>query len=79
MLRYFEAGGSVRKAISVIKKRSGRHEESIREYQMGAPTGITVGPPLAGFRGILTGVPVFTGGAEDLMRRESRSHRDEVE
>lgn len=79
MLRYFEAGGSVRKAISVIKKRSGRHEESIREFQMGSPGGITVGPPLAGFRGILTGVPVFTGGAEDLMRREPRSRQDEVE
>ncbi|HVT07678.1 MAG TPA: ATPase domain-containing protein [Polyangia bacterium] len=79
MLRYFEAAGSVRKAISVIKKRSGRHEESIREFQMGSPTGISVGPPLSGFRGILTGVPVFTGGTEELMPRDSQSRRDDVE
>ncbi|MES1157768.1 MAG: ATPase domain-containing protein [Haliangium ochraceum] len=79
MLRYFEAGGAVRKAISVIKKRSGRHEESIREFQMGSPHGITVGPPLAGFRGILTGVPVYTGGTEELMPRGEQSRRDETE
>jgi circadian clock protein KaiC len=79
MLRYFEAGGSVRKAISVIKKRSGRHEETIREFQMGSPRGITVGPPLTGFRGILTGVPVYTGGTEKLMPRDPESHREETE
>jgi circadian clock protein KaiC len=79
MLRYFEAAGTVRKAISVIKKRSGRHEESIREYQMGSPMGITVGPPLSGFSGILTGVPVYTGGTEQLMPKGAQSRRDETE
>ncbi|MES1157972.1 MAG: ATPase domain-containing protein [Haliangium ochraceum] len=79
MLRYFEAGGAVRKAISVIKKRSGRHEESIREFQMGSPRGITVGPPLSGFSGILTGVPVYRGGSEELMPRGAQSRRDETE
>jgi circadian clock protein KaiC len=70
LLRYFEADGAVRKAISVVKKRSGAHEETIREYRMGAPTGISVGHPLSGFRGILTGVPSYVGGSERLMSRE---------
>ncbi len=43
MLRYFEAGGAIRKAISVVKKRSGAHEETIREYRMGPPDGVSVG------------------------------------
>jgi circadian clock protein KaiC len=59
-LRYFEAGGRVRKAISVLKKRSGRHEDAIRELTLDTG-GISVGEPLADFRGVLTGVPVFTG------------------
>ena len=67
MLRYFEAEGAVRKAISVVKKRSGVHEETIREYRMGPPRGISVGDPLTGFRGILTGVPSYTGGTRTLM------------
>ncbi len=79
MLRYFEADGAVRKAISVIKKRSGRHEDSIREFQMGGPQGISVGPPLSGFRGILTGVPVYTGKTQELMPRGAGTHRDETE
>lgn len=70
MLRYFEAAGAVRKAISVIKKRSGSHEDTIREFRMGTPDGITVGKPLAGFRGVLTGVPTYEGGADKLMSRE---------
>jgi circadian clock protein KaiC len=70
MLRYFEAGGAVRKAISVVKKRSGAHEETIREYRMGRPHGISIGEPLSGFRGVLTGVPTYVGGAERLMTRE---------
>jgi circadian clock protein KaiC len=57
MLRYFEAGGRVRKAISVLKKRSGTHEESIRELTFDAQ-GIHLSEPLMGYRGILTGVPV---------------------
>jgi len=57
LLRYFEARGEVRQAISVIKKRGGQHERTIREFGL-EPEGIQVGPPLVGFRGVLTGVPV---------------------
>lgn len=56
LLRYFEYGGKVKKAISVVKKRSGPHEESIRELQF-SENGISLSEPLAQFRGILTGVP----------------------
>jgi circadian clock protein KaiC len=57
LLRYFEYAGKVKKAISVLKKRSGAHEESIRELYFDG-RGIHVSEPLAQFRGILTGVPV---------------------
>jgi circadian clock protein KaiC len=60
LLRYFEARGEIRQAISVIKKRSGRHERTIREFRMGAD-GISVGEPLREFRGVLTGVPTYEG------------------
>ena len=57
MLRYFEARGEVRQAISVVKKRGGAHERSIRDFRM-SNAGLHVGEPLRNFRGILTGVPV---------------------
>ena len=57
LLRYFEAEGEVRQAISVLKKRGGSHERSIRGFQM-TSKGLEIGPPLRQFRGILTGVPV---------------------
>jgi circadian clock protein KaiC len=66
MLRYFEAGGAVRRALSVVKKRSGRHENTIREFRI-SPDGIRVGEPLTKFRGVLTGVPVFDGGRGALI------------
>ena len=56
LFRYFEYGGRVKKAISVMKKRSGAHEESIRELRFDA-AGIHLSEPLTQFRGILTGVP----------------------
>ena len=62
LLRYFEAQGQVRQAISVMKKRGGEHERSIREFRMEGGR-IQVGPPLRNFRGILTGVPVLEDGA----------------
>src|SRR5690606_19767180 len=52
LLRYFEATGQVRRAFSVIKKRAGPHEHTIREYQID-DTGLSLGPPLAQFHGIL--------------------------
>ncbi|HEY4185876.1 MAG TPA: ATPase domain-containing protein [Polyangia bacterium] len=71
MLRFFEADGRVRKAMSVMKKRSGFHEDTIREFRMGPPHGISVGEPLTGFRGILTGVPNYVGTSETLMTSAS--------
>jgi len=56
LLRYFEAEGEVRQAISVMKKRGGRHERSIRDFHMDE-AGLHVGEPLRNYRGILTGVP----------------------
>jgi circadian clock protein KaiC len=66
MLRYFEYAGQVRRALSVVKKRSGYHEQTIREFQLGAQ-GITVGPPLTQFSGIFSGTPVYTGDESPLM------------
>lgn len=66
LMRYFEAKGEVRQIISVVKKRGGAHERSIREFKM-AEGRIQVGEPLRDFRGILTGVPVFEGGNGGLM------------
>jgi circadian clock protein KaiC len=65
LMRYFETKGEVRQAISVVKKRGGAHERTIREFRLEAGR-ITVGPPLRDFRGILTGVPIFEGGASLL-------------
>jgi circadian clock protein KaiC len=56
LLRYFEAEGEVRQAISVMKKRGGHHERSIRSFRMDAH-GLHIGEPLREYRGILTGVP----------------------
>ena len=61
ILRYFESGGRVRQAASVIKRRRGPHERSLRELTM-HPGGIEVGEPLQQFRGILTGVPDVNEG-----------------
>ena len=66
LFRYFEAKGEIRQAISVVKKRDGGHERSIREFHM-QDGGIRVGPPLRNFHGILAGTPTFTGNVEDLI------------
>jgi circadian clock protein KaiC len=58
LLRYFETRGTVRQAISVMKKRGGQHERTIRDFSL-EPGGIRVGEPLRNFRGVLTGVPVY--------------------
>jgi circadian clock protein KaiC len=65
LLRYFEAAGEVHQAISIVKKRGGAHERTIREFSLGEG-GIRVGAPLRQFRGILTGVPVYDGRSETL-------------
>ena len=66
LLRFFEAAGEVRKAVSVVKKRSGLHEIAIREYRLSGE-GVRVGPVLQQFRGVLAGMPVFTGETAPLM------------
>jgi circadian clock protein KaiC len=66
MLRYFEFGGTVRRALSVVKKRSGTHEHTIREFQLGRD-GLVVVPPLVDFRGILSGTPTYTGDSAPLL------------
>jgi circadian clock protein KaiC len=66
LLRYFEASGRVRRAVSIIKKRTGRHEETIREFRIGE-RGLVVGAPLSEFQGVLRGVPTFVGSAGPLM------------
>jgi circadian clock protein KaiC len=66
LLRYFEALGRVRRAISVIKKRTSSHEDTIREYRIDG-RGLTLGEPLAGFQGILRGVPTLVGEAVPLL------------
>ncbi len=66
ILRYFEAIGRVRRALSVMKKRGGSHEDAIREFKIDA-RGITVGEPLDNFQGVLSGVPTFVGSSETLM------------
>ncbi len=67
LMRYFEAFGEIRKAISIFKKRSGPHEATIRELQM-QPGGIVIGDPLTSFQGVLTGVPQFVGNENSILR-----------
>jgi len=66
MFRYFEAGGRIRKAISVIKNRSGAHEDSIRELRIDAG-GLRLSEPLKDFSGILTGTPQYVGESGSLL------------
>jgi circadian clock protein KaiC len=70
LLRYFEVSGAVRQAISVVKKRSGDHERTIRECRVGRG-GLHVGQPLHDFQGVLTGVPHYVGDTGPLMRGSS--------
>jgi circadian clock protein KaiC len=71
LFRFFEAGGRVRKALSVVKKRTGAHETTIREFVIG-PDGIRVGEPLSEFHGIMTGVPTYHGGTSTLLPPDDR-------
>ena len=60
LFRYFEDHGTIRRMLSVVKRRSGPHENTILEMTLG-PNGIVVGKPLTQFRGVLTGVPTYAG------------------
>lgn len=70
-IRFFEAEGRIRKAISVVKRRTGEHENMIRELGVG-PGGLEVGASLAQFRGVLTGVPTYIGESAPLMGHDAR-------
>lgn len=71
LLRFFEAAGRVRRAISVVKKRSSKHEQTIREFTIGPPDGVQIGKPLEDFQGVLSGLPQFTGNAGTLSKKDS--------
>jgi circadian clock protein KaiC len=66
LLRFFESEGRIRRAVSVLKKRTGHHEDTIREFTISSK-GIAVGKPLAEFRGVLTGTPVYQGNKSVLL------------
>jgi circadian clock protein KaiC len=75
LLRFFEAGGRIRKALSVIKNRSGGHEDTIREIRFGAE-GVRIGEPLTHFHGVLTGTPTYTGAEEPLLWSREQALRE---
>jgi circadian clock protein KaiC len=67
LLRFFESAGVVRRAVSVMKKRSGPHEQTIRQFQIG-PDRLRVGAALSEFQGVLTGVPHYIGASAPLFK-----------
>lgn len=66
LMRYFELSGEIRKAVSVVKKRSGAHEKAIRPFAIGA-NGLMVGPPLTEFHGVLSGTPLLDTNVTGLL------------
>jgi circadian clock protein KaiC len=70
LLRYFEAAGRVRRAVSVIKKRTGEHEDTIREYSIGSE-GLMLGEPLERFQGVLRGTPEYHGERGSLLGQDT--------
>ena len=78
MLRFFEARGAVRRAISVVKKRTGYHENTIREMRMSGG-GITVGEPLKDFQGVLTGVPTSTNEPPPLFEQRNKPEEHDAD
>lgn len=78
LFRFFEAFGEVRQAISVVKRRTGGHERSVRELRLGSD-GVRVGRELREFQGVLTGRLEYLGGAEPLMRNGHRAVEGGVE
>ncbi|HEV7768273.1 MAG TPA: ATPase domain-containing protein [Thermoanaerobaculia bacterium] len=68
LLRYFEARGRIRKAVSIVKKRGGMHDTAIRDFSMSA-AGLAVGLPLEDYRGVLTGVPTYEGIVKEIREK----------
>lgn len=73
LFRYFEASGEIRQAISIVKKRTSRHERTIREFRL-TSQGVVIGGPLHEFRGVLAGTPVYTGDQGELLNRKDVSN-----
>jgi len=67
-LRYFESEGEVKQALALVKKRSGDHEKTIREFKLEPGKGIRIGAPLKQFSGVLTGVPQYRGAASEMLK-----------
>jgi circadian clock protein KaiC len=74
MLRFFEASGELRQALSVLKKRTGNHERAIREFRM-TGTGLKIGPPLMEFHGVLSGIPEYRGAGQPLLGLDEGGRR----
>lgn len=74
LLRFFESAGDVRQALSVVKKRTGDHERTIREFRI-TSQGIQVGLPLRSFQGVLTGVPQYIGNARPLLSNDDHGDK----
>lgn len=74
IMRYFESGGEILNAVSVLKKRTGRHERTIRQIRF-TGGGIEIGEPLAEFQGVLTGNPRYVGRADKMLGREADDGR----
>ncbi len=72
LIRFFEAEGRIRKAVSVLKNRAGPHEDAIREFRIDRQ-GVRVGEPLVEFRGIMTGTPEYVGPRDPLMEDRGRA------
>lgn len=66
LMRFFEAGGELKRALSVMKKRTGGHEATIREYRIDSQ-GVRVGDPITGLQGVLSGVPAYAGGGAPFL------------
>ena len=77
LMRYFEVSGTVRQAVSVVKKRSGDHERTIRECKV-QKGGLFVGEPLRDFQGVLTGVPHYVGSPAPLLEDGAGNYREGV-
>ena len=71
LFRYFETKGEIRQAISMIKKRTGKHERTIREFSL-SERGLEIGKPLKDFHGVLSGTPTFQGNQDDLLSRSGK-------
>jgi circadian clock protein KaiC len=76
LLRFFESEGVVRRSISVVKKRTGGHEHTIRELSF-ASDGLHIGQPLSQFHGVLSGTPQFTGASEQLLTAQNAKRKRE--